>query len=105
MTTIDPKPLPTTVHRHSVFHELVRREGAVAMYSLRYVASGPIVGFDVGRVRTVPDGLIHGKYAPSYEAFPASEAFGTSWWSWTSREAADKCFAKLLKRGDEHGYG
>lgn len=97
------KTLPTSTHRHGVYYSLVRREGSIAMYSLRYTPCGPIVGFDVGRVAVIPSRTFKGQIIETYEQFPLSEQFGTSWWSWTSRAKADQCFTDLLKQGAAHG--
>jgi len=92
------KTLPTSTHRHGVHYELCRREGDVAMYSLRYTPCGPIQGYDCGRVAVIPSRTFKGQIIETYEQFPLSEQFGSTWWSWTSREAADQCFDTLSLR-------
>jgi len=38
------KTLPTSTHRHGAYYSLVRREGSIAMYSLRYTPCGANCG-------------------------------------------------------------
>jgi hypothetical protein len=71
------------------------------MYSLCYVIGGPIIGHDVGKVRQVPESVYRGKNIPAYEQFPLNTDFGATWWSYTTRKAAETKFTELQTKGIE----
>jgi hypothetical protein len=95
------RPLPEFKQKHGCFYRLIKRSGSIAMYSLCYLIGGPIIGLDVGRVRQVPEHAYRGEIIPAYEQFPIDSDYGSSWWSYTTRESAEIKFNELQTKGIE----
>jgi hypothetical protein len=52
-------------------------------------------------VRQVPESVYRGKNIPAYEQFPLNTDFGATWWSYTTRKAAETKFTELQTKGIE----
>lgn len=91
------KPLPLHLHRHGCFYQQVQRTAIVALYALRYEDGGPLIGFDVFRVRRMGERVFKGKTIPPYEQWPPDSAWGHSAWSYDSLVIADLKFKLLVE--------
>jgi hypothetical protein len=92
------KPLPLHLHRNGVFYDQIQRTDSAALYSLRNNQGGRIIGFDVFRVRLMGTSIFQGKTIPPYEQFPGNSAFGSSAWSFSTKEAALEKFKNELTK-------
>jgi hypothetical protein len=90
------KPLSLHLKRKGVFYSQEQRTETTALYSLRYDQRGPIIGFDCFQVRLLGGKLFKGKTIPPYEQFPRDSDFGSSAWSFSTKEAAMEKFNELV---------
>lgn len=95
--------LPLTFNKNRCFYKQVIRTENVAMCSLSYSAKGAPVGFEVFMVRIQPAGKAFGKDIPEHEHIPSNEEFGSTAWSYTTRETAMQKFDELTKPCREKG--
>jgi hypothetical protein len=93
------KPLPEKIHRNGVYYEQIKRTDRAALYSMRYEQRGTIIGFDVFRIIRQGGGLFKGKLYPPYEQFPPNTAYGSTAFSFTTLEAAEKKYSEIRKQG------
>ena len=81
-------------------YTLVKRQGHYAIYSLQYTPKGRIIGYDLITVKARPKrAKIAGVLKDTgilMEAFPASEEWGRSAWSFTTLEKAE---GALINKG------
>jgi hypothetical protein len=92
------KPLPEHLCRNGCYYDLVQRMADVAVYSLRYENGGPILGFDVFRVRRMGERVFKGKIIPPYEQWPPGEAYGRYAWSYDTEKTAMEKFIELTAK-------
>ena len=89
-----------------VYYSQIKRVGDIAILSLRYFKKGPVVGFDVIRIRMYPpfrDLPENGHTVPekieAIECLPSSEKWGHNSWSFVSLEKAEQKFQVLTSNG------
>jgi len=108
------KPLVKKFNSRGSIYEQVRREGDLAIYSLRYTSSSPIIGFDVVRVcqttLEVYNGIfrdplrrIQGNPDDVVESYPSSSQWGYKAWSYTTLPYAEKKFMELKESEQKEG--
>jgi hypothetical protein len=88
-------PLPESVTLKgtgisSVFAELIKREGNRAIY----LRSDGV--YEVIRILTRPQETINGRNYPEREVYPGNEDWGRSGWTATTREHAERLYARIL---------
>jgi hypothetical protein len=86
--------LPEKIYRRDVFYDLYRRSSNVAVYALRYVPGGHIVGFDVFRVRVTRENRFVGDIM--VECYPHNSDYGLTAWHFDNIKAATTKFEQLI---------
>lgn len=91
------KLLPITLTRRGVYYSQVKRSKTAALYSLRYEPAGPIIGYDAFKVQCIGESVFRGKTMPPYEKFPADSDYGSSAFSYSTIEAAEKKYTEIQR--------
>ena len=77
------------------------RQGMVALYSQRHLASG-ILRYEVVRLHIAPERVFpNGVTVPEHEAYPGSAAWGKAGWTHHTRAAADLQWQRLVDHQEE----
>jgi len=96
------RQLPHEFKRHGVIYRLIRRAGPWVILSLQYRPSGPIVGYDLAKVRVTafpPKKGIPAGNEGRMECLPDSGAWGQTGWSFDRLETAEKRLADIQNEG------
>lgn len=90
---------------NGLFLQQVKRTQHTAMYSVHLEKGSPITGYEVIRIRIIPEEKIKGTIIPEHERYPGNEKFGKDGFSWITREQAERCFSEMenhyAKGGEE----
>lgn len=88
------KELPQTWTRGGFSHEVLRREGMVALVQRQHRdVSTP--HWEVVRLRVKPKRLLHGHWVGESEAYPSPEEWGERGWTYTTLEDAQAKFTEM----------
>lgn len=88
-------PIQSKFKKRQMLHELVRREGDVAIFKV--TSPGGHSAWDVAKIQRHNGVTIAGNYCPPAEFYPASEQWGVLAWTFCSEEAATLKFQQLTK--------
>jgi hypothetical protein len=80
--------------KDGTIHKLIKIDGVVEMYELRYEENGLIVGYSV--MRRVKKALPFDTTGATYMALPSSSLWGIHGWSYMSLCGAQKRFGDLV---------
>ena len=98
MTTVSDstiRALPLRLARRGCWYEQVQRGALAAIYSLRYDQRGPIIGYDVMKLRVRPASRFGDREITAHEVWPSDEDHGRTAWSVTTLAQAQRRFAML----------
>lgn len=97
------KTLPLTFKKKGVHYSQLKREGDIAILSLRYTEKGPVIGFDVIKVREytpfrdLPEnGHTVLEKIETVECLQSSEQYGSKAWSFNTLSSAEAKLQELL---------
>jgi hypothetical protein len=80
--------------KDGTIHKLIKIDGVIEMYELRYEESGVVVGYSV--MRRVKKALPFDTTGATYMALPSSSLWGIHGWSYMSLCGAQKRFGDLV---------
>lgn len=101
------KQLPEKFRSRGVHYQQVKRYGDVAIFSLRYGDTSPVIGYDCikvqsytlevrNRLKSLGRDAIPGKPDDVIESYPSSRQWGKAAWSFTSYHAAQEKYWQLV---------
>jgi len=83
--------------KNGLWYKQIKRTDSKAMYGIKLTenSSENYHGYEVFIVKIIPKTMAFGKEYPEREKFPGNEEFGTSAWSLSTRERAEKYYEEL----------
>lgn len=84
--------LPEVLKKNGMTLKQIKRNDKKALYSVTMGDEGPIVGYEVWNIVVRPAEEAFGKSYPDRESPPSNEDFGSTAWSFSSRERAEQLF-------------
>lgn len=92
------KQLATSFTRKGFQYDQVLREGLLAIYSQKSLASGDIVAYEVIKIKEAPPHIIAGIEFPATELYPSDEQFGLNGWSLGTFGDLSRAYSKALEK-------
>lgn len=89
------KQLETVLIKNKFVYKQVKRNKNKAIYSQHYQENGPIVAYEVFKIKQRKATVIYGKEYPAQEVFPADNNFGYTAWSCRTLQRAEEKFEEI----------
>ena len=94
----DVKALSQKFIKKGFKHQLIKREGDVALYKRSSVEFSKSVHYEVVIITSHNGITINGNYIEPGELYPSSSQWGDKGWTFTTLEAAEEGFKITLKK-------